>query len=117
MQWKPDGVCAAISNSTHVDEYMGKLFMRIAFNCALRNGDAHLKNFGIVYDGILGLGEARLVPVYDLVTTSAYIAKDTPRNNSGDPVKTRGGATPANVREILERVDEATRDTASEVSA
>jgi serine/threonine-protein kinase HipA len=24
--------------------------MLIALNCALRNGDAHLKNFGIVYD-------------------------------------------------------------------
>jgi len=55
---------------------MGKLFMRTAFNCALRNGDAHLENFGIVYDDILGLGEARLVPVYDLVTMSGYIAKD-----------------------------------------
>jgi len=43
-------------------------------NCALRNGDAHLKNFGIVYDDVLG--EARLSPVYDLVTTSIYLPKD-----------------------------------------
>jgi hypothetical protein len=35
----------------------------------------HLKNFGIVYDDVLG--EARLAPVYDLVTTSIYLPKDS----------------------------------------
>jgi hypothetical protein len=54
---------------------MEKLFMLIALNCALRNGDAHLKNFGIVYDDVQG--EARLAPVYDLVTTSVYLPKDS----------------------------------------
>jgi serine/threonine-protein kinase HipA len=47
----------------------------LRFNCALHNGDAHLKNFGIVYDDVQG--EARLAPVYDLVTTSAYLPKDS----------------------------------------
>src|SRR5580692_12486988 len=56
------------ANSTHVGEDMEKLFVLIVLNCALRNGDAHLKNFGIVYDDVQG--EARLAPVYDLVTTS-----------------------------------------------
>ena len=46
----------------------------IALNAALRNGDAHLKNFGIVYDDIEG--EVALAPVYDLVTTTAYIQAD-----------------------------------------
>ena len=46
----------------------------IALNAALRNGDAHLKNFGIVYDDIDG--EVALAPVYDLVTTTAYIPAD-----------------------------------------
>jgi serine/threonine-protein kinase HipA len=54
---------------------MEKLFTLIALNCALHNGDAHLKNFGIVYDDVQG--EARLAPVYDLVTTSAYLPKDS----------------------------------------
>ena len=44
---------------------MEKLFTLIALNCALRNGDAHPKNFGIVYDEVQG--EARLAPVYDIV--------------------------------------------------
>lgn len=37
---------------------------RYAAVVTLRNGDAHLKNFGVVYDDVLG--EARLAPVYDL---------------------------------------------------
>ena len=50
------------------------IFRMIALNAALRNGDAHLKNFGIVYDDIDG--EVALAPVYDLVTTTAYIPAD-----------------------------------------
>jgi serine/threonine-protein kinase HipA len=51
-----------------------KLFTLIALNCALRNGDAHLKNFGVLYDSVQG--EARLAPVYDVVTTTVYLPKD-----------------------------------------
>ena len=32
------------ANSTHVNQDLEKLFVLIALNCALRNGDAHLKN-------------------------------------------------------------------------
>ena len=63
------------ANSLHVNEDLERLFTLIALNCALRNGDAHLKNFGIVYDHVLG--EARLAPVYDLVTTAVYLPKDS----------------------------------------
>jgi serine/threonine-protein kinase HipA len=48
------------ANSTHVNEDMEKLFTLIVPNCAIRNGDAHLKNFGIVYEDVQG--EARLAP-------------------------------------------------------
>src|SRR6202011_5906478 len=41
-------------NSSRVPADFKKLFTLIALNCALRNGDAHLKNFGIVYDDVLG---------------------------------------------------------------
>ncbi len=50
---------AQFANSTHVNEDMEKLFTLIALNCALRNGDAHLKNFGIVYDDVAGRSAAR----------------------------------------------------------
>ncbi|MGO9484001.1 MAG: HipA domain-containing protein [Rhodomicrobium sp.] len=50
------------------------LFRLFALNCALRNGDAHLKNFGILYNDVNGAAE--LAPVYDLVTTTAYLPQD-----------------------------------------
>jgi len=51
-----------------------QLFTLIALNCAIRNGDAHLKNFGILYDEVAG--DAHIAPVYDLVTTSVYLPQD-----------------------------------------
>jgi len=115
------------ANSTHVNEDMEKLFALIALNCALRNGDAHLKNFGIVYDDVQG--EARLAPVYDLVTTSVYLPKDSMALTLNGTTKwasakelqrlgeTRMGASPARVREILERIDGAIADTSAELHA
>lgn len=116
---------AQFANSTHVNEDMEKLFILIALNCALRNGDAHLKNFGIVYDDVQG--EARLAPVYDLVTTSVYLPKDslalTLNGSTRWPTakelrklgETRGGRTPAKIRQILERIAEAIQETTQEV--
>ena len=63
------------ANSPHVGEDLERLFTLIVLNCALRNGDAHLKNFGIVYDDVNG--EARLAPAYDVVTTSVYLPSDS----------------------------------------
>jgi serine/threonine-protein kinase HipA len=51
-----------------------KLFRLFLVNCAIRNGDAHLKNFGITYSHIKGRVE--LAPVYDIVTTWAYVPND-----------------------------------------
>jgi len=42
----------------------------------LRNGDAHLKNFGVLYE--YPGQPVCLAPVYDMVTTVAYIAQDVP---------------------------------------
>jgi serine/threonine-protein kinase HipA len=50
------------------------LFRLCVLNCAVRNGDAHLKNFAVIYDDPTGL--VRLAPVYDVVTTSVYLPKD-----------------------------------------
>ena len=62
------------ASSPTVAEESLQLFRLIVFNCAIRNGDAHLKNFGVVYDAVQGA--AHLAPAYDLVTTTAYIPKD-----------------------------------------
>jgi HipA-like protein len=107
------------------NEDMVKLFMLIALNCALRNGDAHLKNFGVVYDDVQG--GSRLAPVYDLVTTTVYLPKDsmaltlneTTRWPSAKELKrlgeTRLGRTPAKVRQILQKIDVAMAQTMIEV--
>ncbi len=50
------------------------LYRLFVLNCALRNGDAHLKNFGILYADVNG--DAELAPVYDLVTTTVYLPHD-----------------------------------------
>ena len=60
-----------IDRQRHALESLFKLFV---LNCAIRNGDAHLKNFGITYDEVMG--PADLAPVYDLVSTVPYIPKD-----------------------------------------
>src|SRR5665213_55706 len=116
---------AQFANSTHLVEDTDSLFTLIALNCALRNGDAHLKNFGIVYDDVQG--EARIAPVYDLVTTSVYLPKDSLALTLNGSTKwptakelrkfgeTRAGGTPAKIRQILERIAEAIQETAGEV--
>jgi serine/threonine-protein kinase HipA len=115
------------ANSTHVAEDLERLFTLIAVNCALRNGDAHLKNFGIVYDDVQG--EARLAPVYDLITTSVYLPRDAMAltlngtTNWADAKRLRHlgearmGATPARVRAILDRIDDALTSAAADVRA
>jgi serine/threonine-protein kinase HipA len=115
------------ANSLHVNEDLEKLFTLIALNCALRNGDAHLKNFGIVYDRVLG--EARLAPVYDLVTTAVYLPKDSMALTLNGSTRwpglkqlrrfgeTRMGGTPSRIKQILERIDDAISRTTAEVHA
>jgi len=104
-----------------------KLFTLIALNCALRNGDAHLKNFGIVYDDVQAGG--RLAPVYDLVTTTVYLPRDSmaltlngttrwpSTKELGRLGATRLGSTPAKVRDILKKIDGAIGQTRVEVRA
>jgi len=113
------------ANSSHVYADLEKLFTLIALNCALRNGDAHLKNFGIVYDDVLG--EARLAPVYDLVTTAVYLPKDsmalTFNGSTRWPAakelqrlgETRAGGTPSQVKNILGLIAEAINSTSAEM--
>lgn len=118
---------AEFANSPHVGEDLERIFNLIVINCVLRNGDAHLKNFGIVYDDVQG--EARLAPVYDLVTTSVYLPTDSMALTLNGTTKwanakelqrlgeTRMGGTPARVREILERITGAIADTSGELRA
>lgn len=85
------------------------LFRVTVFNCAIRNGDAHMKNFGVVYDDVDGA--LRLAPAYDLVTTTAYIPKDA-------MALTLDGSTDWPTPERLRRLGQIRADlTAREVAA
>jgi serine/threonine-protein kinase HipA len=112
-------------NSPNVLQESLQLFTLIALNCAIRNGDAHLKNFGVVYSDVEG--EAHLAPVYDLVSTTAYIpqdrmaltlngtnqwpsAKDLVRFAEGRSLGTR-----RTVLKIFERISDAMSDTRQDV--
>lgn len=47
---------------------------RLIFNVLMGNGDAHVKNWSLIYDNPL---RPRLAPAYDLVSTVAYTTHDT----------------------------------------
>jgi serine/threonine-protein kinase HipA len=49
--------------------------LMVAYNCAVGNGDAHLKNFSVVYRH--PEHEVTLAPAYDIVSTLPYMPRDT----------------------------------------
>lgn len=54
---------------------LAQLFDQVVLSCLVGNGDAHLKNFGVVY-GHPHDGTVRLAPAYDIINTTAYIPED-----------------------------------------
>jgi serine/threonine-protein kinase HipA len=55
-------------------EAFEQFFATIALSCAIGNGDAHLKNFAVLYEN--PETPVRLAPSYDLVCTTLYQARD-----------------------------------------
>ena len=60
----------------HHRSSLDQLFDSVALSCIVGNGDAHLKNFGVLYGDPLS-SDTRLAPAYDIVNTTAYIPEDT----------------------------------------
>ncbi|MFM7804544.1 MAG: HipA domain-containing protein, partial [Verrucomicrobiota bacterium] len=54
---------------------LARFFRALVLSVAVRNGDAHRKNFGVVYDDVTGW--VTLAPTFDIVTTTAYLPDDT----------------------------------------
>jgi len=98
------------------------LFKLFALNCAIRNGDAHLKNFGVTYEDVRG--KTSLAPVYDLVTTRAYLPRDSmaltlegttswpDRRRLASLGRTRADLTPREIDRVFEATADAMSDTA-----
>jgi serine/threonine-protein kinase HipA len=72
-------IAKSIKNFISDDKLMTareQFFATLVLSAMLRNGDAHLKNFGVLYAS--PHGPVSLAPVYDVVTTTAYIRNDVP---------------------------------------
>ena len=104
-----------------------QFFAALGLSSMVRNGDAHLKNFGVLYDR--PGASIRLAPVYDVVTTTAYIPKDIPALSLAGTKKWWSRKTLekfalvhlslpiAKVGQIIERVADAVNDTRGDVSS
>jgi len=70
-------ITKAISKiSTQKEEDLRQFYKMTVMNFLLKNGDAHLKNFGILYEA--GMKERFLAPAYDVVNTVVYLRRDKP---------------------------------------
>lgn len=64
------------SVSTQKLEDMMSFYKVIVMNYLLKNGDAHLKNFGVLYND--DFSQIEFSPAYDVVNTLVYFPKDRP---------------------------------------
>ncbi|MFW2234910.1 type II toxin-antitoxin system HipA family toxin [Aliarcobacter butzleri] len=62
-------------SSQHKKSSLIQFFKMTYLNYRLKNGDAHLKNFGLIYNDI---DDIKLAPAYDVVSTVVYIKNDIP---------------------------------------
>lgn len=60
-----------------LNQALESFFKIVALSSGLKNGDAHLKNFGVLYEHCGLDAQIRLAPAYDIVTTSVYIKSDS----------------------------------------
>jgi len=60
----------------HLAAAREQFFATLVLSVMVRNGDAHLKNFGVLYRH--PHRPVTLAPVYDIVTTTAYLQSDVP---------------------------------------
>ncbi|MGB0849236.1 MAG: type II toxin-antitoxin system HipA family toxin [Thiolinea sp.] len=58
-----------------VHDALEQFFLSLALTVGVRNGDAHLKNFGVLYDH--PESEVYFAPAFDIVSTTPYIPNDS----------------------------------------
>jgi serine/threonine-protein kinase HipA len=107
------------ASPAYVQSSLAALFASVALSVILRNGDAHLKNFGLLYSSPTSV-DCRLSPVYDIVTTTMYLPGDrmalSLARNRGwptDEVLTQFGHAVCAVRaphDVLTRIADAVAD-------
>ncbi|RPJ82366.1 MAG: HipA domain-containing protein [Deltaproteobacteria bacterium] len=73
----------------HLMTARGQFFATLVLSVMLRNGDAHLKNFGVLFN--TPQSPVQLAPVYDLVTTAVYFRSSGIPGNRGSDADSLGG--------------------------
>ena len=68
-------VVRIFASPAQVQESLHALFDSVALSCIVGNGDAHLKNFGLLYSDPT-LEDCRLAPAFDIVNTTSYLPED-----------------------------------------
>jgi serine/threonine-protein kinase HipA len=63
-------------SAEQVQTALEAFFKALALSCAVKNGDAHLKNFGVLYEHTHNDSTVRLSPFYDIVCTTVYSPSD-----------------------------------------
>ena len=73
-----ESICKRIKtfvSPEHIPAALQQFFKTLVLSCIVKNGDAHLKNFGVLYDHSEGV--VSLAPCYDVVCTTAYHPADS----------------------------------------
>ena len=68
-------VIEVFASPEHVAPALRQLFDTVALSCIVGNGDAHLKNFGLIYTHPEA-GDVRMSEAYDITNTTAYLPND-----------------------------------------
>ena len=115
----------AVTNDDAGRAMLRQAFEIMVLNYAVRNGDAHLKNFGVLYDNVTGAIE--LAPTYDIVSTTPYIpvdhtalmlegSKKWPNAKAITKLgQIRAGLSGPEIKEIFERIADAISETRPEL--
>jgi len=70
-------IAKSIAKISTQKEYDLRLFFKmLVISYLLKNGDAHLKNFGVLYES--DFSKRFLSPAYDVINTCIYLPKDKP---------------------------------------
>jgi len=80
-----ESLAKAIKSSVKVEnkkKCLQDFFTALIMNHFLRNGDGHLKNYGILYEN--DYTDAVMAPIYDVVCTTVYIKEDIPALRMSD---------------------------------
>jgi serine/threonine-protein kinase HipA len=65
------------ASPAHVQQSLNEFFASLVLSMVMKNGDAHLKNFGLLYTHPES-DDCRLSPTYDVVCTTAFLPQDLP---------------------------------------